>query len=496
MTTPPLPAPVSDRHKAFCLAERILANNHSEQLLTDVLDELLVLFDAENAMVIHQSPGANPGRRQAVREYRVRPGAVLTDGDEQKAFSAVSRMLTELTTDPDHFEGGLAGVCLALKHQGYTFGALYIGTLKPIEPSSEQELRALTSLIALSLVRASQEQELQERLAYVEKLNLVFQNITQSLDLRSVLNMILQMTLELLKAERALVLLGGDDGLQVAAARDRSGDIDLDVDQNIVYSTAICQKVLETQQGVTLYDAGNDREFSARHSVVGMNIRGLLAVPMHGQSGIQGILYVDSTSTLPSDLDRELSVITAIAKQGTILVENARLLRLATIDALTGLYIRSYFMNRLEEEWRRVRRYGGRMSLLVIDVDHFKKFNDNYGHQVGDLALQVVARRIVEGVRIGVDLVGRYGGEEFLVLLPETDAAGALVAAERIRARIHEAGLSLPDGRELPVSVSIGIGAAPEHTTSPADLFNRADQALYLSKHGGRNRCTIYEDPA
>jgi two-component system cell cycle response regulator len=224
-----------------------------------------------------------------------------------------------------------------------------------------------------------------------------------------------------------------------------------------------------------------------------MQLKSILAVPLVGSSGMVGVLYVDSRNELPASIEQDLLVLGAIAGQATILIENARLLRQATVDGLTNLYIRSYFMNRLAEEARRALRYGGCFSLLVVDVDHFKRINDRHGHQVGDLALQQVAARIAAAVRVGIDLVGRYGGEEMVVLLPATDTAGAEVAAERIRAAVEAGPLAVVGDEPVNGTASIGVASFPAMAKTPEDLFAAADRALYAAKHEGRNRVVVYD---
>ena len=128
----------------------------------------------------------------------------------------------------------------------------------------------------------------------------------------------------------------------------------------------------------------------------------------------------------------------------------------------------------------------------MVDVDHFKRFNDQHGHQAGDFVLFAVAEVLRARLR-PTDLVGRYGGEEFTIVLPGTDVAGARVASERVRRAVEELELALPDGRPLPkVSVSLGIAEAGAETTV-AELFEQADQALYRAKANGRNRAEVHE---
>jgi diguanylate cyclase (GGDEF)-like protein len=167
----------------------------------------------------------------------------------------------------------------------------------------------------------------------------------------------------------------------------------------------------------------------------------------------------------------------------------AELIRLAATDPLTGLSNRRVLDRRLDEEWLRARRHGSPMSVLFVDIDHFKQFNDTYGHAAGDEVLTAVAECIASAVRRPVDLVARYGGEEFAVVLPDTPAAGATSVAEKIRKRVQ--GMSLFYGQSGHGSVTVSVGCAtcvPAQGASASGLMAAADAQLYAAKSAGRNR--------
>jgi len=172
---------------------------------------------------------------------------------------------------------------------------------------------------------------------------------------------------------------------------------------------------------------------------------------------------------------------------------NRQLEALSSTDGLTGVFNRRYFDVHLAEEAARCRRKGP-LALIMLDVDHFKAFNDNLGHQAGDSCLRKLADTLTVVVRRETDIVARYGGEEFAVILPYIDAAGARTLAEEIRARIEtELGFKW-DGKVVPVTVSIGVACvAAGASVDPADMIAVADEALYESKNAGRNRVTIHE---
>jgi diguanylate cyclase (GGDEF)-like protein len=176
-----------------------------------------------------------------------------------------------------------------------------------------------------------------------------------------------------------------------------------------------------------------------------------------------------------------------------VALETTRLFQMAVYDGLTGLYIRRYFDLRLAEEENRVRRYGGKTAILMLDIDHFKGVNDRYGHQTGDEVLREVARIVRSSVRPALDAACRYGGEELAVIMPDTDAAGALVAAERIRQRVESQLVEGPQG-PFGVTLSGGIASMDQPGAVPRmELLRRADSALYRAKEQGRNRILLWQ---
>jgi diguanylate cyclase (GGDEF)-like protein len=169
---------------------------------------------------------------------------------------------------------------------------------------------------------------------------------------------------------------------------------------------------------------------------------------------------------------------------------NSKLHREATTDPLTTIFNRRYFLRRLEEEFSRTRRFKHKLSILMIDVDYFKEYNDISGHIAGDRALKRIAKILTESSR-RIDTVARYGGEEFVILLPETSKNGASQFAERIKLAIEKASFEFE--RKLPnkrITISIGVAANQDDFTTPDKLLKVADRALYDAKKKGRN-CVV-----
>ena len=177
-----------------------------------------------------------------------------------------------------------------------------------------------------------------------------------------------------------------------------------------------------------------------------------------------------------------------------LLMQNRTLSEISARDALTGLYNRWYVMEKIDSEMNRALRHGSPMSVLMLDLDHFKRVNDSFGHSVGDEVLKNVGQVLRESCRV-YDVPGRYGGEEFCIVLPDTRVGNTKAVAERIRSRL--ASTELPVGTtSIIVTASIGVAGmdsvADEGVVSAAALLDRADRALYSAKHHGRNRVELY----
>jgi diguanylate cyclase (GGDEF)-like protein len=174
--------------------------------------------------------------------------------------------------------------------------------------------------------------------------------------------------------------------------------------------------------------------------------------------------------------------------QRAIELEHAR--RLAKLDSLTGLYNHRFFQERLGEEVKRSERHARPLALLLLDIDHFKEFNDTHGHITGDAVLREVSRLLLESSRVE-DIVARYGGEEFAMILPETACEGAGVFADRVKRAFESDRLTEPDlPRDMKITVSIGVAGWTAESTKES-LLEAADQALYRAKREGRNRVCV-----
>lgn len=226
-------------------------------------------------------------------------------------------------------------------------------------------------------------------------------------------------------------------------------------------------------------------------------IRSFACLPLTFHNQPLGVLYVyrDDRDDFQPD---EIELLTTFASLAAGAINNARLYArmadLASMDGLTGLYNRRTFDERLAIEAVRCKRYKNRYSMLMLDVDHFKKVNDAYGHPAGDAVLRFLAELLLCQVRTTVDMVARFGGEEFVILLPETDKVGAFCVAERIRLAMEKARIPLPNGESIGVTVSIGVCGHPDCGSSADEIVANADKVLYRAKQEGRNRTRVFGD--
>ena len=214
--------------------------------------------------------------------------------------------------------------------------------------------------------------------------------------------------------------------------------------------------------------------------------RSEMAVPLVSKEECVGVIYVGQQKANSFTQD-DLNLLITLANQAAFSITNAQLYQkthnMAITDGLTGLFTHRIFQEKLQEEVQKAQRYKTCMSMIMVDTDHFKAYNDTYGHPDGDVLLKEICKLLKSYVR-GTDIVCRYGGDEFTLILVEADKKTAINTAERIRQAIQ---LRL-NQREVKITASIGVASYPEDATNKEELMGKADEALYKAKRGGRNR--------
>ena len=256
-----------------------------------------------------------------------------------------------------------------------------------------------------------------------------------------------------------------------------------------VSTGSLTEQILKSAEILIINDTANAAFF---HNPVTIKegIRSVVCVPLIFQNDIVGILYLDDF--VPREFDHAtLELLAILASFAALAINNARLHNktklMAITDFLTGLYNHRYFQQIFTQELGRAMRYQKLMSLVFIDIDNFKSFNDRFGHAVGDKILVAIGDIISRSLR-KVDYAFRYGGEEFVLILPEASLDHAIIIAERLRETIAaEAVLNLPEAAGSRITVSAGLACFPENGTNREDLFSLMDSYLYKAKSMGKN---------
>jgi two-component system cell cycle response regulator len=258
------------------------------------------------------------------------------------------------------------------------------------------------------------------------------------------------------------------------------------------------RNALSSRKPVIIKDAQKDPLMKEVKDVIApLGIRSILVIPIFFREEIIGTMLLRTSRANHAFTKREIHLCVALAKASShalynaflfqkLYREKAKLEKLAITDYLTGIYNIRYFYSRLEEEFSRAERYQMPLSCIMLDIDHFKKINDSYGHRIGDFILREFAQ-IVKRYTRKSDLLARYGGEEFILLLPQTSLKGALIEARRLQKVVREIRFrQLREGQGI--TVSFGISCFPDKGVKKSDdLINFADNALYKAKEKGRD---------
>ncbi|MBF0502138.1 MAG: diguanylate cyclase [Candidatus Riflebacteria bacterium] len=370
-----------------------------------------------------------------------------------------------------------------------------------LEVKSQDEIGMLAERFNEMVVALeSNRKALDRKIFEIETLFRASQVMNFQSDVEKLIRQILEMASRALKSERASIMLlaEGNEELVtkiVYGLENRKEALEPLTKTHIKSGEGVAGTVLKTGASIIVNEGHNDPLFRSYDTSVMFEhlIRNMISVPLKIKDRVTGVINIVNKLDETGFNADDQRLLEALAQQAAMAVENARLYELAITDGLTKLFIHRYFQARLEEEIVRAKRYHTVVSLILFDIDHFKKFNDTYGHQQGDLVLIEVAKLLKLTVRDTIDIPARYGGEEFTIILPETDAAGALLVAERLRKTI-ESNEFPGQGMPLKVTISLGIATYPDHAANRATLIKKSDMALYACKKRGRNCSSIYED--
>jgi diguanylate cyclase (GGDEF)-like protein len=333
----------------------------------------------------------------------------------------------------------------------------------------------LTVSVTTKLARLLQEQAVREL-----AVNRISTAIRSSLELPSVLQTTVNEVGRALGAQYGALSIEGEHGQpSLTTCYFRDGETDEDAREELLSDIEAYGVRLRGRMKTYVHDGGT--------GAVGADERPVAAVPVIFHERTMGVLMVTSDNSERIWQDNEIMLMMTVADQMAVAVNHARLFlqmqQQALTDGLTGCFNRRFFEIQLERDLHLATRMRQPVSLILIDIDHFKRVNDTHGHDAGDTALRILSSELREEVR-GVDTAARYGGEEFAIILPQAGPEGALAVAERLRMRIERT--------EVPgvgvITASLGIATFPLHASSRELLVTAADRALYQAKRTGRNR--------
>ncbi len=375
---------------------------------------------------------------------------------------------------------------------------------RPVSTREHQFLNRLASRAALAIHTAVLYRSIQIARKDLDRslhqLSLLF-DVTRALsavqNLTKLLRLILERAIEAVEAEKGSLMLF-DDVDEELVIRVVFGLPDKEVERKINDGEIACRRfksgegvagrVFETGEIIRVNNTDDEEEFSKRE---GSHAKSLLCVPLIAEDEPIGVINITNKADDGQFVKEDEEILSALADQAAVAIARARLYETAITDGMTGLFIRRYALERLRQEIKRARRYGQSLGVVMCDIDHFKEVNDTWGHPAGDAIIVAVAQTLMAGLRTGVDVAGRYGGEEFLLLMPETDAEGTAVAAERLRAAIEALETPIGGGRTLKKTMSFGVTELGPDDDGES-VVKRADEALYESKESGRNKVTTF----
>ncbi|MDX9863968.1 MAG: diguanylate cyclase [Anaerolineaceae bacterium] len=363
---------------------------------------------------------------------------------------------------------------------------------------TEDHLRYLNIFagqVGLALENAHLYETARQRAREAETLQKVARVVNTSLNQQEIFKIILEQLERVIDYDSASILLKNDKGSQVVGGR---GFGDLDAVLGIQFphdDTTPNTVVLETREPFIMIDA--PAQYAAFNKPPHRGIHGWMGVPLTIQDRVIGLLTIDSKQVGHFN-EKHARLAAAFASQVAITIENARLFqetqRLSITDPLTNCYNRRFFFDQAGRERERSKRFDRTMSLIMLDLDHFKQVNDRFGHRAGDQVLIHLVQTIQSRLRT-IDVLGRYGGEEFVILLLESSSEKAMAAAERIRQTIETRAIEI-DQTNIHITASFGVVTySPTEDPTIDELLDRADQAMYTAKRAGRNQVQLWKKP-
>jgi diguanylate cyclase (GGDEF)-like protein len=402
-----------------------------------------------------------------------------------------------------HFDLLHAGWLVPMMMQNEVIGFLTVSRRDNGPSYSENDLYFLRQIAAqaavcihtnhLYLQRKKEKEELNRTLYNLSLLYNIGRAMTYISDLKSLLQYILNQAIEITGAEKGSIMLYDIEnnrlgvrvlaGLEDKAYQKKVNNNEIDC-RSFKPGEGIAGRVFQTGRPMVVDKASEEELFVEPATSF---VRSIACIPMKVYSDPIGVINVTNKLDDTGFSDEEVELLKAVADQAAVAINKAQLWEMAVTDSLTGLYVRRYFMVKFQEELHRAERYKKNLAVVMADMDGFKVINDTYGHSTGDRVLRIVGSFLQHNIR-DIDLVARFGGEEFVILLPEADKVEARIVSERLRRKLAQSHLDdLP-----PLTISLGIAAYPADGNDIEELIKKADAAMYVAKQSGKNRVEMY----
>jgi len=382
-----------------------------------------------------------------------------------------------------------------MRVRGQIVGFLNVDSATPgfFDAGHAERLLAFADQAALAIENARLFEETARRARRLALVNEISTAINQPMELNAVLQAAVDGLVRAMNLSQAGLALFDENRQRLVVVADHTAPggmpavgIELQLEGNLSMD-----RILSTRRSLAIFDAQHDPLLeSVRPVMKKRGVQSMLLVPIVIRGEVVGTIGCDALDQPRHFSEGEIDLAETIANLTAVRIEQARLFtqtqQLAITDALTGLYNRRGLFELGHREVERALRFQRPLAAVMIDIDHFKRVNDRYGHAAGDEVLRVLADRMRSNVR-EIDIVGRYGGEEFVILLPENSLKVALQVAERVRQGIVDSPIPF-EGRWIKITVSLGVAAASQETRDLAALIEKADRALYGAKRSGRDR--------
>lgn len=452
---------------------------------------IMLMDEDEGILLIHPSyRGIRESLQgQALPRGQGVPYRVVTTGQPCR--------VPDVTVDPSYRQltvGMQSELCVPMKVGDRVIGVINAESRRRVafKQSDERLMMTFAGQLATAIEKIRLVEAEHRWVEALEALRTTMTNISAELESEKLLQTIVERAVDLVGATGGHLGLrqANDDEIEIVVSHNMGRE---SVGKRFTLGEGVIGQVAKTCVPLIVPDyqtwEGRSNEFAASPS------HGVLAAPLLAGRHLVGVISISDVDPTRRFTGSDLRLLNMFAQQAAIAVENARLFReiqhLAITDPLTGLFNRRYFFDLAQREIDRAGRYGRQLAVLMVDLDHFKEVNDLYGHAAGDEVLRKVGNRLAEALR-KTDILGRYGGEEFAVVLPETARAGAKLVAEKLRECIHDRSIATPHAL-ITMTASVGIGFHDERCAGLDELMDRADRALYEAKRTGRDRVCVWK---